>query len=1042
MESPTLEAFLNRALVWPDPHSDTGWINLHWRLHNHKGITGGQAFKTPKDTLSFLYWSQTKGKGKVADIYFCTSLQEQHGDLKPNGHYAALRSADNAVSSKLLFADIDKYPSKLEGFAAVKTFCEASRSPFPTALVDSGRGIHAYWFLPVPLSPEEWLEYAHRLDGLMNEHGLKHDNITTDVARILRPPETYNYKRMEEGIPPLPVVLKLLNGDVDLDSWRSLLDATPTPKLLRPSGGSPSVAIESFFADPAEIKRGPSKYFQGKIPLSEQIGEGGVDSAPVFHLCPMFAEALATGGKQVGQPVWHQQALACTFLDGGKQLFHDLGREHVGYSRESTDEMYDRKIRDRASKGLGYPSCAAFQADGAPQCSTCPIKGKVKSPLNIDWALARQLHDVEAAPQPSFNISSGPPPVPTPVELSTGFRFNDEGHIEVSEGSGKNQTWERVIEPKITGWEPMLGHDTQATGLVIEFKRGDSPERDAWLPPRLFEDGSGRDMLATLEQKGCLCRGKQKATYVMMNDYRRSLTFRGRMHQESELARNVMQGWEYAETETGVDRSRPVGFSFAGHVYGAGGKTRKAFVEDEEVRTTFTVAGKPDAWIAALATLLKMKSTGLQVVALSAFAAPLMIFTGQPSTVVMVRGQSGGSKSTATAIACAVWARPRDAMLKPSSSKLAVMKFMGEIRNLPVYWDDLRNDHFEYVKDTLMEITQGGEGRKLDQQRNQRKAGKWDSMLLTSSNSSLVEYLEEVNKNDGAALVRCFEFEVPKILAQDEAFVNPVQLAAVISALDHNYGHIGREYAYVLGSDPTALKDMYDRVWQEFAGLVHPYQPHERYWIAAAATLLMGAHLANILPSLAHNGLQFNIQEITKFLLGTYLQLRARHAAAHIHSDASSYVKHWLGQFINGWASTNNQIAWTQDAPVGPGKPAMTLPIWPLGDAARNQKALSIRWVTSSKKLRISKTSLFRFLRNEKVSVDRMDEGLLKYYGAKLIRGRMAGGLTNIPAQAAEEIYEIAVTPGSWLDDIMQHHATADDTRKIGPQPREQTRDR
>jgi hypothetical protein len=26
-----------------------------------------------------------------------------------------------------------------------------------------------------------------------------------------------------------------------------------------------------------------------------------------------------------------------------------------------------------------------------PQCNTCPVKGKVKSPLNIDWALARPL---------------------------------------------------------------------------------------------------------------------------------------------------------------------------------------------------------------------------------------------------------------------------------------------------------------------------------------------------------------------------------------------------------------------------------------------------------------------------------------------------------------------------------------------------------------------------------------------------------------------------------------------------------------------------
>jgi hypothetical protein len=1048
MQQPTLEDFLQRALVWPDPNSDTGWINLHWRLHDRKGITGGQAFKRCDEVRDFIYWSQKRGKGKVTDIYFCTSLQAQHGNPKPNGRYSALRSADNAISSKLLFADVDKYDSKLESFAAIKTFCEVSRSPFPTALVDSGGGVHAYWILPQPLPPDEWLEYAHRLEGLMNEHGLKHDNITTDVARILRPPGTLNYKHMEKGIAPRPVVLKLLNGDVDIQSWRSLLDAVPTVRLPRNTGGSASVTVEHLFLDPTAIQRGPSRFFDGKIPLAEQIGEGSLDPTPILQLCPMFAEALATGGEKVSQPVWHQQALACTFITKGQELFHKLGSNHVGYSREATDDMYNRKIRDRASKGLGYPSCAAFKTDGAPQCSTCLFRDKVKSPLNIDYTMLQnaQRQIVVDDETPKLKPVGAPPPGPE-VSLSEGFSYdwNEGGVIKVWEGAGQNRRQRTVIGSRINSWEPQYGFGAgRALGLTLKFQRVEpgSREETVWIPPAAFRDGTGKDVYSILDDAGCVVRGSHKEIYTVINDHRFSLTFRGRMHQESEITRNIPQGWEYAESETSTDHSQPIGFSFAGEVYGVGGKTRKAFIEDDETKITFAVTGKSDAWVDALRILLGMKSPGLQVVALSAFAAPLMIFTGQPSTVVMVRGQSGGSKSTATAIACAAWACPRDAMLKPSSSKLAVMKFMGEVRNIPVYWDDLRNDHFEYVKDTLMEITQGGEGRKLDQNRNQRKAGKWDSMLLTSSNSSLVEYLEEANKNDGAALVRCFEFEVPKILAQDAAYVDPTKLSATISALDYNHGHAGREYARLLGYDPVGLRHKYERTWQEFAGLVAPYQPHERYWMATAVTILMGAYLANQLPCLIENNLRFDIPAVMNFLRLTYLQLRARHASAHIHSDAASYVKHWLGEFINGRAATDNQIAWTQDVPLGPGKPVMTSPIWPLGDAARNQKTLAIRWITSSKKVRISKSALGRYLRHEKISVDRMDEGLLKYYGAKLIRGRMAAGLTNIPAQAVEWIYEVAVTPGSWLDECLQVHATADDIQKISPQPRAQTPDR
>jgi len=71
----------------------------------------------------------------------------------------------------------------------------------PSALVSSGRGLHAYWFLESPLQCSKYAtvardlnrELAKRLDGDLN---------ATDIARILRMPGTFNVKNPNK---PLPV---------------------------------------------------------------------------------------------------------------------------------------------------------------------------------------------------------------------------------------------------------------------------------------------------------------------------------------------------------------------------------------------------------------------------------------------------------------------------------------------------------------------------------------------------------------------------------------------------------------------------------------------------------------------------------------------------------------------------------------------------------------------------------------------------------------------------------------------------------------------
>ena len=69
-----------------------------------------------------------------------------------------------------------------------------------------------YWISDKPLTRAEWEPYADGLWALVQKHGLKADAVTTDAARILRVPGTFNKK---QDI-PRPVEIKLLQPtDID-----------------------------------------------------------------------------------------------------------------------------------------------------------------------------------------------------------------------------------------------------------------------------------------------------------------------------------------------------------------------------------------------------------------------------------------------------------------------------------------------------------------------------------------------------------------------------------------------------------------------------------------------------------------------------------------------------------------------------------------------------------------------------------------------------------------------------------------------------------
>lgn len=118
------------------------------------------------------------------------------------------RKQDSDPRIRAIWLDIDcgegkDYPDKQTALVALTGWGRTSGFPRPSAVIDSGGGLHVYWFLDRAYAHAEWTPVAKRLKATLEVAGVKADpKCTADSARILRVPGTNNYKQQM----PRPVV--------------------------------------------------------------------------------------------------------------------------------------------------------------------------------------------------------------------------------------------------------------------------------------------------------------------------------------------------------------------------------------------------------------------------------------------------------------------------------------------------------------------------------------------------------------------------------------------------------------------------------------------------------------------------------------------------------------------------------------------------------------------------------------------------------------------------------------------------------------------
>jgi len=114
------------------------------------------------------------------------------------------RKAEDCLFMRSFFIDLDvgeskEYSTKADAHVALRKLITEAQLPEPV-VIDSGGGIHAYWIFDQDIPKDEWKIYAEKFKALCISHITIDPVVTADAARIMRSPETLNYK----FDPPVP----------------------------------------------------------------------------------------------------------------------------------------------------------------------------------------------------------------------------------------------------------------------------------------------------------------------------------------------------------------------------------------------------------------------------------------------------------------------------------------------------------------------------------------------------------------------------------------------------------------------------------------------------------------------------------------------------------------------------------------------------------------------------------------------------------------------------------------------------------------------
>ena len=798
------------------------------------------AYNTP-GTPSYIH-EYTSSLDEAIDLIHKYTKESKNTFIAMSTFETKERKASNTKYTKSLYVDLDvgenkEYPSQKEALVALTKFVEGSKLPFP-AVVNSGNGIHAYWFLKSQIAREQWKPIADRFKALCVQEGLKIDpTVTGDSARLLRCPETNNYKQE----PPRPTLILRDAPEYNLNTIVDIIndkckEVAPLEELGK-TGLTPEQIKEKY------------KDFENRFKpfLVESLKGGEKGCAQVKN----YIQNVKTSEEPVW---WRVLSIAQNCVDRD-DVIHVISKDHPGYSRDETEE--------KALSTEGKPhTCVDFNSAKADICSSCPHWQKITSPIQLTKAPIK-LELVEKPPVLQGEV------LPKPIKKIHGLpKSMDERGYWIGKTDGALYKTVKITDKKGVSYSDDLvvyeyemiairhvRSNADGNCLVVHVKHPHDGLLEFLLPMSVVYDLA--ELRKTLTSNGLYYDNKQQEELIMRYfiDWAKDMQKRNKY--------DVMydqMGWNedkttfvLGSTEISQDGSE---------------KTTPISTLARSVAPFLSTSGTYEGWRTAVQ---KLNQPGLEMhmfTTMCGFGSILMDYSSTTGVAISLTGESGAAKTGALYSALSIWGQPKNLSVNHTTANALQGRFLT-LHNIPMGFDEVGNRSPYLLSDFILTVSQGKAKLKMQGSSNAERDFEAPASLIAimTSNHSLYDKLKTIRSNPNGEAARLIEFPVRK----PQSFIDNARLGKeIFDEFNFHYGWAGPMFVravFEFGGEKV-IKDNLTK-WEnrfiEDFGNDTAYRFYENL-IAVTMTAAEIVNKADILT--------IDVERIYKFIVGEMITIR------------------------------------------------------------------------------------------------------------------------------------------------------------------------
>ena len=694
---------------------------------------------------------------------------------------AGTRTAANVAQLRAFWLDLDcgptkEFPDKATAIAALRLFCKTAglRKPY---MVDSGRGVHVYWPLTAPVTVAEWRPVADALKRTCAALGLPSDtSCTSDAARVLRIPQTHNYK----DNPPNPV--KLLQGGAvepyTMQEFSAVLGATtpvaPTVAVPATLFNMPKMSVAD---DPVMQRLMRNKTSRFKPILVKSMGGTG---------CAQVRYAFENQ-SEISEPLWRAMLSIAAFCEDAEKGAKAMSAQHPDYSWEDTE----RKMRG----AVGPHRCTTIDGINPGLCADCPLFGKISSPIQLGTEIeladpedavvvvAEKAHGGEVK---EYTIPAYPSPYSRGRHGGVYVRETDEAGDPIDVPVYVNDLYfVRRIRDAEYG-ECIVGRVHLPMDGVREFV----------IP--LVAATSKEELRKVLAEYGVVVMGKG---WERLMSYTSSWVDTLQATTVADDARRQF-GWTDDEMTSFVIGSREIKADSIGY--------NPPSAATAFMFPAFEPAGTLEGWVEDADFYNRPGLEPYQHMLCLSFGAMLMRLTPVHAAIYdMYSDGSGRGKTTTQKVALSIYGNPTVLMVGVSDTVNMRMNRLELMKDIAVQFDEFTEFPAEHTPELLYTATGGRQkGRMSSGSNAERLRGEpWYLSIGVSTNTSMMSKVHSVKSAPRAEAQRVLEYHV-----QPFNFASKNETDVLAARVGDNRGHAAVPFIQYIINNRDTVRELIESV--------------------------------------------------------------------------------------------------------------------------------------------------------------------------------------------------------------------------------------